>query len=191
MVGSDVVYRPGPYANVNQNQSAINQDDKSKSIALRGFLKQETVQMLWSPIVPMSSSSSEKKSLLKTDQSDKVHYGMGWTFLPPSKRYAFCKDQRCFISHTGGAMGASSVLLILPRSPKNESMKAVKESTDKCTKIDSAKPSAHVPEGVVVTIICNTSSVGLSKLALDIAKVFETLRPSVEGPYRVQKVYQC
>ena len=190
MVGSDVVYRPGPYANVNQN--LINQDDASKSTALRGFLKQETVKMLWSPIVPYSSnSSSEKKSLVKADKSDKVHYGMGWAFMPPSNRYAFCKDQRCFISHTGGAMGASSVLLILPRSPKNNSVNAVKESKDKSLKFDTAKPSPHVPEGVVVTIICNTSSVSLSKLALDIAKVFETLRPTVEGPYRVQKVYQC
>lgn len=147
--------------------------------------------MLWSPIVPFSSSSSEKKSLLKTDQSDKVHYGMGWVFMPPSKRYAFCKDQRCFISHTGGAMGASSVLLILPRSQKSESIKTVKDSTERNSKLDTGKPLPHVPEGVVVTIICNTSSVGLSKLALDIAKVFETLRPAVEGPYRVQKVYQC
>ena len=55
----------------------------------------------------------------------------------------------------------------------------------------SSKCPSRLPEGVVVSIICNTSDVNLTKLALDIAKVFETLRPATENPYRVQKVYQC
>ena len=76
--------------------------------------------MLWSPVVPYSSSASEKKSLVKSNNSDKAHYGMGWAIMPPSNRYAFCKDQRCFVSHTGGAMGASSVLLILPKHVPTE-----------------------------------------------------------------------
>ena len=173
---------------MNQNPQAKN--DESVSKQLPAFLKQETAQMLWSPIVPKNFGSSDEKKE-KSDQSDQHHYGMGWGFMPSSKRYEFCKDQRCFISHTGGAMGASSVLLILPRSPKSESIKTIKDSTERNPKLDTGKSVPHVPEGVVVTIICNTSSVGLSKLALDIAKVFETLRPAVEGPYRVQKVYQC
>ena len=189
MVGSDVLYRPGPYANVNQN-SIHQQNDKSRSKTLQGFLKQDTVRMLWSPIIPATSSSSNKKSLVKSDQSDKVHYGMGWVFMPPSNRYAFCNDQRCVVSHTGGAMGASSVLLILPRIPDAESAVEVRNGGDKGAMIESSK-NPRVPEGVVVTIICNTSNVSLSKLALDVAKIFETLRPASDGPYRVQKVYQC
>ena len=86
-------------------------------------------------------------------------------------------------------MGASSVLLILPRISKPEQLSGLKDY-DKGPGSNSPK-IPHVPEGVVVTIICNTSNVGLSKLALDIAKVFEVLRPAGEGPYRVQKVYQC
>jgi serine beta-lactamase-like protein LACTB len=39
---------------------------------------------------------------------------MGWMVVPPSSEFVFCKDQRYFVSHTGGAIGASSVLLILP-----------------------------------------------------------------------------
>jgi hypothetical protein len=42
-------------------------------------------------------------------------YGMGWMVVPPSADYAFCQDQRYVVSHTGGAIGASSVLLILPK----------------------------------------------------------------------------
>ena len=153
--------------------------------------------MLWSPVVPTSSSASEKKSLVKSDNSDKAHYGMGWAIMPPSNRYAFCKDQRCYVSHAGGAMGASSVLLILPKQvPKenepfmNTGTKDAEKSNSKNIDMSSKSPS-RLPEGVVVSIICNTSDVGLTKLALDIAKVFETLRPATENPYRVQKVYQC
>ena len=151
--------------------------------------------MLWSPIVPYTSSSPEKKSLVKSDNSDKAHYGMGWAIMPPSNRYAYCKDQRCFVSHTGGAMGASSVLLILPKHvPKeNEPFTNARVDEKNNTKsVDiSSKSPPRLPEGVVVSIICNTSNVGMTKLALDIAKVFETLRPAAEHPYRVQKVYQC
>ena len=196
--GYDIVYRPGPYANVNLN--AANQEETSKgnvNLPRKGFLKQDTVKMLWSPVVPYSSSSSEKKSVVKTDNSDKAHYGMGWAIMPPSNRYAFCKDQRCFVSHTGGAMGASSVLLILPKNVPKENEKFVNNKTNDSLKNNEknidvpAQPPLRLPEGVVVSIICNTSNVGMTKLALDIAKVFETLRPATEHPYRVQKVYQC
>ena len=171
---------------MNQNPQAKN--DESVSKQLPAFLKQETAQMLWSPIVPKSFGSSDKKKV-KWDQSDEHHYGMGWGFMPSSKKYEFCKDQRCFISHTGGAMGASSVLLILPRVAKNTKAGVPKEN-DKNVKCDTPV-TLHLPEGVVVSIICNTSGVSLTKLALDVAKVFETLRPTTEGPYRVQKLYLC
>jgi hypothetical protein len=39
-------------------------------------------------------------------------YGLGWFIKPREKSYAFCKDQFFYASHTGGAIGASSVLLI-------------------------------------------------------------------------------
>ena len=190
MIGSDIVYHPGPYAAVNQDQ-AVDQDKSSAKTLLRGFLKQETVQMLWSPVVLYeSNSSSDKKKKKNSGPSDEMHYGMGWACMPFSKRYAFCKDQRYFVSHTGGAMGASSVLLILPRASKPEPSNNTSKHDDNGNVVNSSK-SSQVPEGVVVSIICNTSNVGLTKLALDIAKTFEMLRPAVEGPYRVQKVYQC
>ena len=197
-MGFNVVYRPGPYANVNQNVANPEETSKANISTLRkGFLKQETVQMLWSPVIPYSSSSSENKSLVKSDNSDKAHYGMGWAIMPPSSRFAFCKDQRCFVSHTGGAMGASSVLLILPKHVPKEAepfVNTVAKDTEKNNvKIYDVptQPPSRLPEGVVVSIICNTSNVGMTKLALDIAKIFETLRPAAEHPYRVQKVYQC
>ena len=190
MIGSDVVYRPGPYAAVNQDQ-ATDQDKSSVKTTLRGFLKQETIQMLWSPVIAYTSnSSSDKKKPSKPAASDDMHYGMGWACMPFSKQYAFCKDQRYFVSHTGGAMGASSVLLILPRTLKTVSPNNTNKN-DCSGIIANSQKSPQVPEGVVVSIICNTDNVGLTKLALSIAKDFEMLRPAVDGPYRVQKIYQC
>ena len=46
-----------------------------------------------------------------------------------------------------------------------------------------------IPEGVVVAMICNIDSVGMTQLALEIAKNFENVK--FESPYRVQKVYLC
>ena len=94
-------------------------------------------------------------------------------------------------------MGASSVLLILPKHVPKENETFVNNKTNDSLKNNEknidvpAQQPLRLPEGVVVSIICNTSNVGMTKLALDIAKVFETFRPATEHPYRVQKVYQC
>jgi len=68
----------------------------------------------------------------------------------------------------GGAIGASSVLLVAPSPIKKED---------------------RLPKGVVVAILCNMQGVGLNQLAADIAKCFEGLE--VEKPAKVLKIYQC
>ena len=77
----------------------------------------------------------------------------------------------------GGAVGASSVLLIYPRK--------------KDTSAKSSDTSLQIPQGVVVAIICNMQSVGLSQLAINVAKLFETLPPAHNQAYRVRKVEDC
>ncbi len=47
----------------------------------------------------------------------------------------------------------------------------------------------QVPEGVVVAIICNIDSVGMTQLAFEIAKKFESVQ--FEQAYGVKKVYLC
>ena len=86
--------------------------------------------------------------------------------------YAFCQKRRFYTCHTGGAVGASSVLLIYPR----------KSTSDGPNK--DAPPS-----GVVVAIICNMQNVGLTKLALDVAKSFEGIQKT--SAQRVRKIYEC
>lgn len=160
-----VVYNPGPYA-------AVNQASDNKAMERRqlpGFLKQGTMKTMWEPSVDYKDGSLHDQK-----EKDNWHYAMGWAVLPSVKRHAFCRDQKFIASHTGGSMGASSVLVIIPREPG---------------KGESPETGPPPPDGIVVAMICNMESVGLSATAREVAKAFEPLRRTDEA-YRVQKVYQ-
>ena len=89
-------------------------------------------------------------------------------------------SQKFCAFHTGGAVGASSVLLIVPR-----------DASDGGVNNPGAK-SSPPPHGVVVSILCNLQSVGLTKLALDIAREFDRELGSSEGqPAKIQRIYEC
>ena len=117
-----------------------------------GFLRPDTVRMMWSPV-------AGTRCMWDADAS----YGMGWCVALPVVRAGFSRDQRMYVSHTGGAVGASSVLLILPRA--DVSGEAVEKS---------------IPRGVCVSIIVNKQAVGLSKTALSVAKLFDSVQLSVK-----------
>ena len=51
-------------------------------------------------------------------------------------------------------------------------------------------PTKTSPDGVVVAMICNIDSVGMSQLALEIAKTFEGLKFE-NNAYNVRKVFLC
>nr|XP_056722005.1 serine beta-lactamase-like protein LACTB, mitochondrial [Euleptes europaea] len=115
---------------------------------LPGYLKPGTIEMLWTA-VPKTEASWSKDD----------RYGMAWQVVEKKPAYGFCREPRNYAYHCGGAVGASSVLLILP------------EEWD-----SGAAPGSSIPmppRGVVVTIICNMQSISLSKTALKIAMEFE------------------
>ena len=100
-------------------------------------------------------------------------YGMGWMIRPKVSGENFCREEDFCAFHTGGAVGASSILLILPKEPQN----------------GNSDQQQQPPKGVVVAILCNMQGVGMSELAYKIAQEFKGL--GANAPYRVQKVYQC
>ncbi|KAM9754301.1 serine beta-lactamase-like protein LACTB, mitochondrial isoform 2-T2 [Menidia menidia] len=111
---------------------------------LPGFLKPKTALELWAP-VDKTEASWDKDGL----------YAQGWLVVEKLQKYGQCRKRRHYVSHTGGAVGASSVLLVLP----------------------SQEGQSHPPpHGVVVTIISNMQSVGLNSLALKIALEFDKAR---------------
>ncbi|XP_035251773.1 serine beta-lactamase-like protein LACTB, mitochondrial isoform X1 [Anguilla anguilla] len=115
---------------------------------LPGFLKPETVRAVWAP-VDKTEGSWDKDGL----------YGMGWLVVEKQQNYGHCRSRRHYVSHTGGAVGASSVLLVLPSDP-----------------VEPRGNSPVPPKGVVVTIIANMQSVGLNSTALKIAQEFDKAR---------------
>ncbi|XP_072469351.1 serine beta-lactamase-like protein LACTB, mitochondrial [Notamacropus eugenii] len=114
---------------------------------LPGYLKPETMIMIWTP-VPNTEMSWDREG----------KYAMAWGVVEKKQIYGSCRQQRHYASHTGGAVGASSVLLILPEDLEME-------TTDNRIAIP--------PRGVIVTIICNMQSVGLNSTALKIALEFD------------------
>ncbi|XP_067327313.1 serine beta-lactamase-like protein LACTB, mitochondrial [Anolis sagrei] len=114
---------------------------------LPGYLKPDTVAMLWSS--PCTESACPKDG----------RYGLAWFVSEGRQECGFCRRSRHHAFHTGGAVGASSILLILPE----EELPEAKEGLP-------LKP----PRGVVVSILCNMQSVSLGGIALKIATEFET-----------------
>ncbi|XP_041795391.1 serine beta-lactamase-like protein LACTB, mitochondrial isoform X2 [Chelmon rostratus] len=116
---------------------------------LPGFLKPQTAIELWAP-VDRTEASWDKDGL----------YAQGWLVVEKLQKYGHCRKRRHYVSHTGGAVGASSVLLVLPS-----------EEIDQCQ-----GQTPLLPQGVVVTIITNMQSVGLNSTALKIAHEFDKAR---------------
>lgn len=124
--------------NINQNMvNTLSEQSSFPSDQVQpGYLKSQTVATLWTPV---------------TDSHKDEKYGMGWAMFPDVKECQFC-ESKTFVFHTGGAVGASSVLMILPHS---------------------SKQTNNTPKGIVVAIITNLQSVGLARTALKIAQIFD------------------
>ena len=65
----------------------------------------------------------------------------------------FVRDDFFYVSHTGGAIGASSVLLIAPKPVKYVLFVAFLELESSCSFV--CRQESMLPQGVVVAILCN------------------------------------
>ncbi|KAL2093027.1 hypothetical protein ACEWY4_010339 [Coilia grayii] len=122
---------------------------------LPGFLQPQTALALWAP-VDNTEASWDKDGL----------YAQGWLVVEKQQKYGQCRNRRHYVSHTGGAVGASSVLLVLPGESGDSGEAASGPRTQDRTP----------PRGVVVAIIANMQSVGLNTTALKIAHEFDKAR---------------
>ncbi|MEE6517637.1 hypothetical protein FKM82_027991 [Ascaphus truei] len=120
---------------------------RGTSQLLPGYLKPDTISMVWRP-VPNTEMSWDKDG----------KYAMGWGAVESKQACGQCQHQRHYVSHTGAAVGASSVLLILPEEENPSTLN---------------NKMASAPRGVVVTIISNMQATGLNSTALKIALEFE------------------
>jgi hypothetical protein len=122
---------------------------------------------------------------------------MGWVVVPSLQEHGGGDAQKFAVGHTGGAVGASSVLLVVPNTvpyPSPASPAATPSSGELTPHMSSSPYSFPVfssstalvtqstdiciPCGVTVAIITNLQDVGLHRLAFDIAALFcETQAP--------------
>ena len=112
----------------------------------KGYLKPETMRAMWTP--------AKKNAPCPWDKDG--YYTMGWCSTPDSQHYAQGRQVRQYMSHTGGAIGASSVLIVMPR----------KAGT-------AGDVSTGEPKGVTVAIAVNLQGVGLNRTAVEIARIFD------------------
>jgi len=129
-------------------------------VSKAGFLHPETVAMMWTPAAGTQGSWYKDGA-----------YGMGWGVVPAAAHPGSTRQQRMYVTHTGGAVGASSVLLILPRLDASipGSISLPRSSTS------STPVATDLPQGVSVAVIVNQQSVDLHKTALKIAKHFDSV----------------
>ena len=117
------------------------QQDSAIGPALPGYISAKTMQEMWTPV---------SKTKCQWDMGIDTGYGFGWGVIPKRQTHGECQQQKAYVSHTGGAIGASSVLLIMP--------------------IDNKQPP---PQGIVVVMVVNLQAVGLNRAAQDVASAFQ------------------
>ena len=111
--------------------------------SLPGYLQPDTVKLLWTPIPPA-----------KCDWDSDGGYGMGWGVVHEGQTHGECRERRYYVSHTGGAVGATSAFLVMPRR-------------------SNSQKNDRPPQGIVVAMITNLQSAGMSRTAMKIAKIFD------------------
>ncbi|KAG8229272.1 hypothetical protein J437_LFUL009632, partial [Ladona fulva] len=116
----------------------------SKKINREPYILPDTVAKLWTRV----------DGTLLSDWGPHVEggYGLGFGIASPIDSPGGVIDggQPYIVGHTGGAVGASSAMIIVPR---------------KCNKEEP-------PKGIAVVLMCNLQSVSLNPLAIEIAKIF-------------------
>ncbi|PIO60137.1 hypothetical protein TELCIR_18373 [Teladorsagia circumcincta] len=103
------------------------------------FLKKDVIQQLWKGEISVNNRTLA---------------GLGWMRIPSDD---YCGSEKAsslggLWYHTGGAVGASSVLLIRPSSSKS--------------------PNQEPPAGVCVVMLCNLQDTSLLNLAKEVEEIF-------------------
>ncbi|XP_071788287.1 serine beta-lactamase-like protein LACTB, mitochondrial [Asterias amurensis] len=145
---------------------------------LPGYLKPETVRAIWAA-VPITKCSWERDGF----------YAMGWGVRDKGEQKGFCPDKHQLVSHTGAAVGASSVLLLVPRESDPLDKTQLNDGSQEGSVQEDGKPDDQnesnklsqndvmtLPQGVVVAIIVNLENVNLYRTAIDIANEFQKIK---------------
>ena len=101
-----------------------------------------TVAKMWQMVVKMSEN---------------YYYGWGWMIIPSAQPIAGVSPSTTFIGHTGGAIGASSALLLAPRS--HDPTVTPTGSHDPIVTPTGSHDPVATPNNIAVAIIFNLQEV--------------------------------
>nr|XP_002131852.1 serine beta-lactamase-like protein LACTB, mitochondrial isoform X1 [Ciona intestinalis] len=129
---------------------------------LPGFLRKDTVEKLW------SSFSVPQRSEMSSDP-EYMRYGLGWYVCPGQEGRGNCPNHQLEVAHTGGSVGASSIILLLPDAKIDLPNSCPPSSAD--YKSDGVRSDAPM-QGMSVAIITNIGKANLTPLARNISQQF-------------------
>jgi len=137
-------------------------DDPLQSLAsqeeriFKGVLDPETVVEMWKPVAT---------DIKFTSRDPVLSYGMGWFLQAGDTEVVGGKAKPFCVGHTGGAVGATGVLLIVPQNPQ--------PGEDEVSTLNALSAETIEPRGVVVAVIFNLQEVkGMFSLGVQIAEEF-------------------
>lgn len=152
------------------------------TIGHKCILEPNTIAMMWTPIVfPYKSKPG-------------LGYGIGWLLKQADVNTAGGREQLFYAAHSGGSVGASSILVVMPSKTGNTTMTVKDAVTEQPKKIEEMKfaeydqlkeqdkcgfASEYVngvhmrPSGVVVAVLFNLQEVKeVTSLGVQIAEEF-------------------
>lgn len=157
-----ILTKEGQLHRVKQNDTSLDAPD------VNCILDPDTISMMWTPVVFPDKSKTQ------------TGYGMGWFVRDRSARTVGGRGQPFYAAHSGAAIGASSVLVIMPADTPTTNNNIIKtqfiepkvelECEERC---ECASVSKMVPKGVVVAVLFNLQEVsGITSLGVQIAEEF-------------------
>ncbi|CAK8683753.1 serine beta-lactamase-like protein LACTB, mitochondrial isoform X2 [Clavelina lepadiformis] len=182
--GNAMMYSYQYKADVSNNNE--NEENKEKTQnRTPGILKAETVHKMWHQVV---HRKRERNSKLNENAS----YGLGWEVYPVMEQFGCCPKWQLEVCHTGGAIGASSILFLLPDTNSHIPVQGSTSDRENEIEVSLCKLALHsdsdvqqtsvnkdsnekqcAVKGIAVAIITNMQSVGLTQLARDLAQEFD------------------
>jgi len=119
-----------------------------------GYLKKSTVATLWNP-EPITHGKYSK-------ENPERGYALGWTISPTQQ------NEKKAVSHSGGAVGVTSILMILPDDEKSD-------------KTSSSSLSSS-PRGTVIALVANMQGApGLRDASIRMSKCLDEYLKTVDN----------
>lgn len=141
-----------------RSQTGATESDAGSAKCL---LEPSTASLMLTPAV---QDVRAKKPPTPSSSSPPIGYGMGWFLRQPREGLLQGKDYPFVFSHTGGAVGGSSVLTIVPQGSQGS------------RRGDFPGGDTPLPGGVAVAILFNLQGVkGVFELGLQVAEQFHNL----------------